>query len=637
MGDTTLRLRVDKLALIGPSGTLREVELRPGLNIIHGPITTGKTTFMRLLRAVLGGGISDMPPEVKEHVTTLAASLLIGDLEVSVVRPNVTTNTAMVELATAAGEVQRLPALAPDRSSPVTYGQWLLDKLGLPDLRVPQAPTKRDSADVQLSINDFLNYCRLAQDEIDTEVFGSDHHQKNTKRMQVFEVLYGLYDIATATLEAERRDIVAELRVLEAGSKSFERYLTDTPWSNRAQLEQRLASANERLAQLNAEQQQITRTADRSDQALELRARVQHLEQRISDAVVAGERERQSVIELDELLSQLETQAARLTKSIVAGSSLYDLEFKVCPRCAAPLNKDMADPDLCYVCCNPPKVQFSRDDLVAEQQRLTDQILETEQLAQERRESSQAIEKDVVRFRDALASANEALDRQQHEFVSRHADEIAALARERAAVESEIRQVIDYLTLFTRLDSSAARVTELEERRDQIDGDLEQAKTMETATRQRLDALTANFAKFVDVVGVPELDGEPRAAIASKTYMPILSGRRFPELSSGGLKVLVNVAHTLAHQATAIEQELPLPNILLLDGVTKNVGRDDYDQERVNAVFDVLAQLADRWPDRLQIIVAVNDYPPGFEDRVVLRLTQDDRLIPIPPKQADDA
>ena len=49
----------------------------------------------------------------------------------------------------------------------------------------------------------------------------------------------------------------------------------------------------------------------------------------------------------------------------------------------------------------------------------------------------------------------------------------------------------------------------------------------------------------------------------------------------------------------------------------------------MEAVFDSLRQIGAEYGDRLQLIVAANDVPQAVADRVALRLSEEDRLIPI--------
>lgn len=91
----------------------------------------------------------------------------------------------------------------------------------------------------------------------------------------------------------------------------------------------------------------------------------------------------------------------------------------------------------------------------------------------------------------------------------------------------------------------------------------------------------------------------------------------------------MNIAHALAHQLTAIEHDLPLPNILLVDGVSANLGDEGLDQERLEAVYDYLLELGHVYADRLQIIVADNTVPRNAANRVRLRLSEEDKLVPV--------
>ena len=92
--------------------------------------------------------------------------------------------------------------------------------------------------------------------------------------------------------------------------------------------------------------------------------------------------------------------------------------------------------------------------------------------------------------------------------------------------------------------------------------------------------------------------------------------------------MLVNVAHALAHQLTAIEYDLALPNILLIDGVSNNLGREGLDSERLEAVYEYLIEVGDRYRDRLQLVVADNTVPKQATAYIRVSLSEEEKLIP---------
>jgi AAA domain len=52
-------LQLDRLELYGGNRTL---EFHPGVNVVYGPIATGKSTIVKLIRALLGTIPDDLPP-----------------------------------------------------------------------------------------------------------------------------------------------------------------------------------------------------------------------------------------------------------------------------------------------------------------------------------------------------------------------------------------------------------------------------------------------------------------------------------------------------------------------------------------------------------------------------------------------
>lgn len=65
-------------------------------------------------------------------------------------------------------------------------------------------------------------------------------------------------------------------------------------------------------------------------------------------------------------------------------------------------------------------------------------------------------------------------------------------------------------------------------------------------------ALEKRMLEYLERLNVPTLGDLLTVKINRKTYLPEVSTRSFDELSSQGLKTLVNVAHGLVHHAVAI-------------------------------------------------------------------------------------
>jgi len=622
-----LRLRIEQLALVGTS---REVKLEPGLNVILGPISTGKTSLMGLMRVFLGGSYTPKKmPEVKATVSDLAGRLILGDQEFSIRRPLVTTPTASVEIAGGDDEVLSLPAMA-GGSEQMSYGDWLINKLTLPVLRVPSAPTRPDESEpVKVSISDYLRYCRLTQEQIDTDVLGSSTWATDYKRRVVFRILYGSYDNEVARLQQSLRELGTEIRRLEGSEAAADLFLQGTSLENRAAVDQRLAAVEAQKESLLSESTDEAKEAAASSQSQELQELAARLDADLARLRISYENEKEAAEALTELRNQLETQSARLTRSIVAGEAFFDFDFLVCPRCGNPVAQDRVGEDHCYLCTQPEPPVQQREDLVREQARLATQIAETEELIAGHESAASDIYGEIEERSVDRRATGQRLDEATAGFVSDRAEAATRRAAEISRLAADADHLREYVGLFERQEQLRQRLTSAIAERDEIETALEQAEARDASLGDHLAALEEQFGSFVEGIEVPRFDGEPRSAIDRNDYQPIVNGRKIEGLSAG-TRVLVNVAHLLAHHVVAPARGVPLPGILLIDGMTANIGRADYDAARIENIWGELLRLHEELADQLQIVVAVNELPERFDASgfVRIELSEQDRLVP---------
>ncbi|MBZ5530337.1 MAG: AAA family ATPase [Acidobacteriia bacterium] len=620
-----MKVALNQISLVG---TDRKVAFEPGLNIITGPIASGKSTLLRLCRGLLGAGLDNLIPEVREHVNALAGDLLIGDSHISIVRLAVSTKTAKVDIATGSSAL-RLPAMEREYPGQRTFGDWLLEEMHYPALRVPTAPSKPESESSPLTINDFFLYCHLTQQEIDQSVFGHQDPFKNIKRKYVFEVIYGIYDIEIAIVQEQLRTVYSDLRSINNQSSAFEKLLEGTAWENRAQLQRQLADTETALS--NIEEEVMRQATFGKSSAIEtLRSEILRIDEQQAAVRLALEREERSIEQLTRLINQLESQSGRLTKAIVAETYLSDFDFKVCPRCGASVDPADDKPDQCYLCHRVPSPQMSRKDLINEQERIMAQREETDELIRTRQGALIRIQEEINQQQVKRRRLGEELDYLSSSFVSDKASGIAELSAQRASLKSDIDRYRDYLRLYSRMENLSTARAKLESEKERLESQLDDASLKKQSAENNIKKLEANFQRILDRVSLPQFLNPKNAFIDRTTYLPVIDGRKFENLSSPGLEIFVNFAHALAHHETAIELGLNLPGLLFIDGLTSNVGKEGFDIQRVNKAYDYLIEVSDKYSSRLQIILADGFVPPQADPFVKLRLSEDDRLVPIP-------
>lgn len=626
-------VRIHRIDLVGGS---RTIDFAGDFSVIRGSITTGKTTVVRLIRALLGRVPGHLPPETGS-VRSVRGRVSFGESLWEIDRPLVTTKTAMVSLSRREpGEddepervvdTLRLPAERPTATDPETYTEWLLDRLGIPAVAVPRARTQVTSEASPVTINDWLLYCIVRDDEIDTTVFGHRDTFVDRKRRAVFELNYGIYDAETAAHQAQLRSVELRLEDLDRSNEAIRTFLKDTPFSSLDSIDEQVAIAETMIEDLDARARSAAVEGLEQTQSQALRSTVARLEDALASATAAERAASRNLLELDGLLQTLTTQSDRLTRAIVADEWLVDFDFVVCPRCGTGVQASRSKDDHCYLCLQEPQQGNHHDELIVEQERIASQIVETQSLIELRRDELAALKAECDQVREATSSANAELVRRTAEFVSQRSEAMVVAAQQRATFESRLRQLGEYRQLLARYtDSEGQRVALEDERADLMDA-LAQHERLSDRSEQLLTVLEARFLEYLQRLHVSLSDLPLAAAINRATYLPEVTGRPFDELSSQGLTVLVNVAHALAHHTVSLDHDLPLPSLLVLDGLSNNVGHEGFDLARRDDTYRLLMEEVLRYDGRLQVIALDNDVPDFALDVVAVTLTPEDRLV----------
>ena len=149
-----------------------------------------------------------------------------------------------------------------------------------------------------------------------------------------------------------------------------------------------------------------------------------------------------------------------------------------------------------------------------------------------------------------------------------------------------------------------------------------------TEAERRIEVLDQNFNDVLERLQPPAFGEETQSLTDRRTFLPSYHGRRFEDLSSPGLGTLVSVAYAIAHQQTAIQLRLALPNILFIDGLSEHLGEEGLDPERLQAAYRELIAVADEHRDVLQMIVIDNEVPEVARPYIRLELSEAERLVP---------
>ena len=615
-----MRVQVKGITLEGAD---RTVSFSPGLNIITGPIASGKTTLVRYVRFLLGGSLGQPPMEARANVTAVSGSVELADKSFSIMRSAVTTVNARVEIASR-DQTWRLPATSARAGN--TYVNWLLEQLDLPRIDVPSAPTKPESDTTPVSINDYFLYSYLAQGELGSSIFGHRDNFKNIKRKYVFDITYGLYDLNTAQIQERLRDVQARLKELQSRQKLFDTFFDGTPLENRVRIERELGEVNAELEQAEAAAVDLASVPHETADTAQLQRKILEVERQSAEQQSAIDAEQQSLNNLRVLINQLEAQSGKLTRSIVSDKHLTDLEFVVCPRCGTGVGSDRASNHICYLCLQEPSLEFSREILIGEQGAVEQQLKEAQDLLGERDTQLTKLKRGLDEARRELATKQMELDFQTRTYVSEQATRIASTAARRARLAARSEQLGDYLGVLSKIDEAHRVAAGLTAEKETLEQELAAGTAESSDSQRKVGHLKDRFNELLEQLRPPRFGERELSDINPNTYLPVYYGRAFGEVSSPGLVTLINVSHALAHHLTALELGLKLPQILIVDGLSEHLGQEGLDPERLMAAYDLLIDTSNKHPE-LQVIVVDNEIPERARPFVRLELSEEDRLI----------
>ena len=216
----------------------------------YGEIGSGKSTIARLVDFCFGGTLVETPALQSEFVEA-TLRLQIGDQEVALTREK---GSNQVQADWGQGDDAQV-AVVPARVAngvciPDTQVEVLSDFLfhvaGHRPPRVRKSKQRENSDLVRLSFRDFLWYCYLDQDEIDSSFFYLDRdadYNKRAKSRDVLRTLVGMYQVRVAELEDELEAVRRDRQRAEDAARALKGALSEVGMATEEEIISRLEEA----------------------------------------------------------------------------------------------------------------------------------------------------------------------------------------------------------------------------------------------------------------------------------------------------------------------------------------------------------------------------------------------------------
>jgi len=622
--------RVTSLEIVTPTAA-RTYDFDRPLTVIRGPVGTGKSTLLMLLKHATGGNAT-LTPAALENVRRVSMKVRAGDENLTLVRA-VNTDASFVEVYDVSEPDLPVRYTVAGQPGVPTVSSLLLEKLGIPALRIPTTRTGRNAGTVALTFQTVLSYIYLQAREIDQSIAGHTNEYKNRQRRAFFEIAFDLTSEEIIELEKTRNTLKEQERTATKRLEDVRSFLAESGRADVEQLKRErllilndLAAAQDRLGLLRAD---VATQVDSDATQRDAIDRTSRDVERARSARMVGLR---SVESRQATLSQLRLDESRVSRTASAARTLTGFEFVVCPRCAQPIEAREVPTGHCTLCTQEEQVLPDAEEYERRLSRLRDQIDETSQL----------LEADLILLEEAEAGLDQAesqfqeaqvrYEQNSRSIVSARFAAISAAAGDVARLEEQVASIDRDEQLWLQLRQLRVDLSALRGQLRDVGLALQAARGAHQARREALNELSESFAEELDLLNVP-LDG--RGTIDATDYLPRIGGNKFDNLqgSGGGLTTAVHVAYSITLLRYALTHSyILLPTTLIIDSPRKGIGTVEAgDSELAVAIYRRLIALAgsSEHAGRLQIIIADNDVPREVSGQVYeIALTRENRSIP---------
>ncbi|MDD7938679.1 AAA family ATPase [Actinomycetospora lutea] len=619
IGDpVSARFRIDRIRVDTDGGPV-EYSFDGPLTVLSGPVGTGKSTLLELVKYALGGN-ARTTPVVDAHVMSVSLDVTLGRSSLTLQRPVASSSFndrhgfVTVTDRTSRGRVGEYSAEPAQENS---ISAFLLEALQLPTDARASAQSRSTKTPPRITFNDIYPYLYVDQPEIDRSIVHHSDSYRAPKRRTAFELLFGISDVNLLKLRADAQVAAQEFDKARADEVRIRKFLGDVQTASREQavLEQERVTLE--LQRSRATLQRLREEADPDD------SRVDVARDLLSESRERLEIERRRLQEIDRdleerrgVLASVRQEERRLNRMWDASRRLAAIEFVVCPRCNQSLKGRAHIPhDSCPLCLQTDTVQPMDDDAseadTYELRQLENQAEEIQALLAASTSERMDVEAHIGKLTDNIATLADEVDARTRDLVSPRLQAFADASARAAEAETRIEALEESLRLWDAVEDLSRATKTAKQSMDDLNSRIaEQSRALEASRQEFFADISETYQRTVSALGIPSVT---RAHISSRNYLPVVDDIPFDEVSTGGIRTALIVAYWVTLLATAArDTSLDHPRLLIIDSPRKSIGADEDLAENLYRQLDILAQT---YKSTVQIIVADNKLPSRHAKR----------------------
>lgn len=621
----TLKLKINYLILVGINKNY-VVPFKNGLNIIYGDSDTGKSSILNLINYCLGASRLDTYEEIESKGQYCLLDLDLLGTRYTIKR-NIFNFKADIEVYHGGFKMieNSFPKYyAPNYSQNAedgNFSEFLLQAMRIPLIKIKEAPSKEVTKMVKLSFRDIFKYNYLDQDKIGSKKIFGDNFVIITRLKETFKLMYNVLDGQITELEGRISVLQADKITLVTKNNSVSSFLRETQVESLAELTQQKELLENQLDLLRSAIKEIdTEIISGSEELNHLRKEVNNLEIEIRQAY-----QDQNSLELEikqniALRNEYRNDIRKMDATIEALEKFPKIADKEldCPLCDTVVNVSKL------------KEHFNNTDtksIKGELNSLKRRMRDLDSIYKSLKESENQKYNEIKVNTSQLEEMRVLLDKQSVDIVSPYLNQRDTLSYQAGSVQSDIKNIQHFYKIRFQQSINDAEIVELQRNVDELKATLLSLKKDAPSPEKILKELGDKVKEILVFVGVKNPNN---ISISPKTYLPIIRGRDYEKITSGGVRTVSSVAYFISLMIYAIENPVNYPSFLMIDTITKYLGKvkerdlestnraeDESegmtDSEKNENIYKYLLTL-DKQKDSFQLIIVDNDIPDALFD-----------------------
>ena len=617
-----MNIRIKSLILT-TRRTKEILEFSPTATFIYGPVGTGKSTVARLIDYCLGGTIERTPAIQKEFVAaTLSINLGIHNCHLE--RAATDNRSVRVAWRNGDGEYESVNAAIRAGDVPLiedevyNLSDLLFFLCGVTPIMVRKRLRDPDSPLIRLSFRDVWWYCYLDQTQLDSSFFRLEDSFRGRKSQDAMRFFTGLHSERLSQLETKLYRTIDEQKGKREAVRQIREFMRRFDLASGFDLESQIRDnerererAEAKRAEIEGHREVDLHPTDR------LREELRVFGKAIDEVSTAVDASKDVLKEQRALRAELITAKIKSHRVQQAGTLLEGVDYKRCPKCGRELTARVVDAEHCSLCLCSVDSSTGSSSTGGEAVRrdLNERIDQVSDSIRRRERAVQRSKRELESLRAKKRQLDQRLQREVRRYDSAFVDSIREL-------EGEIATLVERKRYLEKLQEMPEAIEALENEAGSLQGRIDSLRREFDDERLRLrdaDKRVASIAKHFKAImrniQFPGVAEDDEVVLAPRNWYPSIrhNGQEwnFWDAGSGGKKTLFNVCYALAVHAAGVEEEMPIPSILVIDSPTKNISEDE-NPELVRALYREIYRFASS--GRTQFLLIDSDLVSPVED-----------------------